>query len=97
MQKLEQALRKNAIIMAILIVLLALLLLYAILVLGDVSSAKGKTERQYTEEIDGLNAEIEEIAQEEVEKREKIADYDQDIAERKDSIVDLVLAKYAEQ
>lgn len=81
MQNLEKSLKKNQRIIAIMIIVVALLLVYSIIIAGDISSAKGKTERSYDAVMLELNEEIASIEEDTVECQEDIAKYEAKIAE----------------
>lgn len=81
MQNLEKALKKNQRIITILIILVALFLVYSVTVAGDISSAKGKTERSYNEAIAEINEDIADIQEDTAECEEDIAKYEAEIAE----------------
>ncbi|MGI6240099.1 MAG: hypothetical protein ACOYI5_10810 [Christensenellales bacterium] len=79
MQNLEKALRKNKTVMTILIIALILLLLYTIVLAGDVSSAKSKTERVYRVPLTELRDAKEDI-------QDDTADFEKRIAENQAEI-----------
>jgi septal ring factor EnvC (AmiA/AmiB activator) len=79
MQNLEKALKKNGRIMTLLITALILLILYAIILSGDIGSAKSKTRLSYREQIADLTTEITDIQDGTAANDEKIAGYQEDI------------------
>lgn len=81
MQNLEKALKKNQRIITILIIIVALLLVYSLTVAGDISSAKGKTERSYNDVIAEINEDIADVQEDTAECEEDIAKYEAEIAE----------------
>jgi len=81
MQNLEKALKKNQLIITVLIILVALFLVYTIIILGGLRSAKNLTERSYNEAILELNDDIASINEDTAECEEDIAKYEAEIAE----------------
>lgn len=81
MENLEKALKKTGRIKTLLIVIVALLLIYAIIVWGDISSAKTKVRNAYAEEIAAIETELADIEADTKKAEEKIAGYEADIAE----------------
>lgn len=79
MQNLEKALKKNGRIMTLLITALILLILYAIILSGDIGSAKSKIRLSYREQIADLTTEITDIQDGTAANDEKIAGYQEDI------------------
>lgn len=79
MQNLEKALKRNKIVITIMIIAVILLLLYAILVNGDVNSAKTKTQLAYRDQLAELNDDITGIQDDTASNDEKIAGYQEDI------------------
>lgn len=79
MQNLEKALKKNKIVLTILIIALILLLLYAITIYGDINSAKTKTKLNYSVPLAELDEKITAIQDDTVANDEKVAGYQEDI------------------
>ncbi len=79
MQNLEKALKKNKIVISILIVAVILLVLYAIVIGGDIKSAKTKTQLSYRDQLVDLNEQITGIQDDTASNDEKIAGYQEDI------------------
>ena len=94
MQHLEKALKKNKIILTILIIALILLILYAIIIAGDVKSAKTKTKLSYRDQLAELNEEITGIQDDTVSNDEKIAGYQEDIDALKTDIAAIEAGTY---
>jgi uncharacterized protein YlxW (UPF0749 family) len=79
MQNLEKALKRNKIVSTILIIALILLILYAIILSGDVKSAKTQTKLAYRDQLAGLSEDITKIQDDTASDEEKIAGYQEDI------------------
>lgn len=80
MQNLEKALKKTRVTLTILIIAVILLALYAIIIAGDISSAKTKTQLAYRDQLAALNEDITGIQDDTAADEEKIAGYQEDIA-----------------
>ena len=78
---LEKAIKKNARIIGLLILVVAILLLYTIIVAGDIKSAKDKVENKNAEEIAAIKVTISEIESDTQKSIENIAKYEAEIAE----------------
>lgn len=78
---LEKAIKKNARIIGVLILICALLLLYMILIWGDVNSAKTKVRNRHAEEIAAIETTLSEIEADTAKSIENIAKYEAEIAE----------------
>lgn len=83
MENLEKALKKTSRIKTLLIVIVALMLIYAIIVWGDISSAKEKVRNEYADEIAAIQTELADIETDTKKAEDKIAGYEADIAEHK--------------
>lgn len=81
MENLEKSLKKTGRVKALLIVIVALLLIYGIILMGDVSSAKSKVRNAYAEEIAAIETELADIEGDTKKAEDKIAGYEEDIAE----------------
>jgi uncharacterized protein YoxC len=79
MQNIEKALKKNKIYVTILIIALILLVLYAIVIAGDIKSAKTKTQLSYRDQLVELNEQITGIQDDTASNDEKITGYQEDI------------------
>lgn len=86
MQNLEKALKKTKIVTTILIIALILFAIYAIMLSGDVSSAKTKTKMSYNEQLLDLKSAITDIQDETAEYDEKIAGYQTELDQLKADI-----------
>jgi len=78
---LEKAIKKNARIIGVLILICALLLLYTILIWGDVNSAKSKARNRNADEIAAIETTLSEIEADTAKSIENIAKYEAEIAE----------------
>jgi len=81
MENLEKSLKKTGRIKTLLIVITVLLIIYAIIVMGDISSAKTKVRNAYADEIAAIETELADIESDTKKAEEKIAGYEADIAE----------------
>lgn len=86
---LEKAIKKNARIIGVLILICALLLLYTILIWGDVSSAKSKARNRNAEEIAAIETTLADIEADTKKSIDNIAKYEAEIAEYQ-AIIDAV-------
>lgn len=91
MQNLEKSLKKTTRIQTILIVFVILLLLYVIIMAGDIGSAKQKAENRHSNEMAEIDTEIANIDADIEKAEENIAKYTAEIAENQ-AIVDAVKA-----
>ena len=89
MQNLEKALKKNKIILAILIILVIVFVLYSIVVYGDIKSTKEKTERDYEDQMAEITEEIDKIALDKAEAEADIEKYTAEIEELSGEIAEL--------
>lgn len=96
MQNLEKALKRNQRIITILIILVALFLVYSVTVAGDISSARGKTERSFSDAIAEINDDINSIKEDTAECEEDIAKYEAEIAELNADIEAINAGTYVE-
>jgi len=80
MENLEKALKKTGRIKTLLIVIVALLIVYAIILAGDISSAKTKVRNEYADEIAAIETELADIESKTAKAEEKIAGYEANIA-----------------
>lgn len=78
---LEKAIKKNARIIGVLILICALLLLYTIIIWGDVNSAKSKARNRNADEIAAIETTLSEIEADTAKSIENIAKYEAEIAE----------------
>lgn len=76
---LEKAIKKNARIITALIVVVALLVVYTILIWGDVSSAKSKARNRNAEEIAAIETTLADIEADTAKSIENIAKYQAEI------------------
>ena len=92
---LEKAIKKNARIIGLLILVVAILLLYTIIVAGDIKSAKDKVENKNAEEIAAIKVTISEIESDTQKSIENIAKYEAEIAEYQATIDAVIAGTYA--
>ena len=88
---LEKAIKKNARIIGVLILICALLLLYTILIWGDVNSAKSKARNRNAEEIAAIETTLSEIEADTMKSIENIDKYQAEIEEYQatiDAVID---------
>lgn len=86
---LEKAIKKNARIITALIVVVALLLVYTILIWGDVSSAKSKARNRNAEEIAAIETTLADIEADTAKSIENIAKYQAEVDEYQ-AIIDAI-------
>ena len=75
MQNLEKSLKKTTRIQRILIIVVILLLLYAIVMAGDIGSAKQKAENRHSEAMAAIDSEIADMDADIAKAEENIAKY----------------------
>lgn len=81
MQNLEKSLKKATRIKTVLIIVVILLLLYAIIMAGDIGSAKQKAENRHSTEMAAIDTEIADMDADIQKAEENIEKYTAEIAE----------------
>ena len=93
----EKAVKKNKIILTILIIAVILLALYNVIIGGDISSAKNMIERQYSEQTSELQVSIDDLAADKEKAVAEIEEYTAEIEQLKADLEAINNGTYVEE